>query len=94
MTAGKGLLRGLGAAALATGVLAAPAPARAAEDYQAPFVALTELDASGQPVVYPIPYGATPKPAGGAIVLGVTNVGPAPLPGAVVEIRSESRRRR
>ena len=77
----KTILRAAGAAFLTAGVLAVPSVAHAAED--APlFGALTERDAAGKSVVYPIRPGESVP-----VVLGVTNRGTAPSAGVVVNVR-------
>ncbi len=77
----KTILRAFGAAFITAGVLAVPSVAQAADD--APlFGALTERDAAGKSVVYPIRAGETIP-----VVLGVTNRGTAPSDGVVVNVR-------
>lgn len=72
----------LSAAVLVTGVLALPAPALAAPD-TAQLAALTEVDpATGRNRAFDVRPGEV-----GTSVLGVANVGTAPLSGVVVQIR-------
>ncbi|MEU8236056.1 LPXTG cell wall anchor domain-containing protein [Actinoplanes sp. NPDC048967] len=78
----KTILRALGAAFVTAGVLAVPSVALAAEDVPL-FGALTERDANGRSVTYPIHRGETIP-----VVLGVTNRGTAPSAGVVVNIRT------
>ena len=78
----KTILRALGAALVTAGVLAVPSVALAAEDVPL-FGALTERDANGRSVTYPIHRGETIP-----VVLGVTNRGTAPSAGVVVNIRT------
>ncbi|GAA3902529.1 hypothetical protein [Actinoplanes auranticolor] len=77
----KTILRALGAALVTAGVLAVPSVAQAADDVPL-FGALTERDANGRSVTYPIHRGETIP-----VVLGVTNRGTAPSAGVVVNIR-------
>jgi hypothetical protein len=78
----KTILRALGAALVTAGVLAVPSVAQAADDVPL-FGALTERDANGRSVTYPIHRGETIP-----VVLGVTNRGTAPSAGVVVNIRT------
>ncbi|WP_433719715.1 LPXTG cell wall anchor domain-containing protein [Actinoplanes sp. CA-051413] len=77
----KTILRALGAAFVSAAVLAVPSVAQAADETPL-FGALTERDANGHSVTYPIRAGETIP-----VVLGVTNRGTAPSPGVVVNIR-------
>jgi len=77
----KIILRTLGAAFLTAGLLAVPSVAQAADDV--PLLgALTERDAAGKSVMYPIHQGETVP-----VVLGVTNRGAVPAKGVVANIR-------
>ncbi|MDZ5442388.1 LPXTG cell wall anchor domain-containing protein [Micromonospora sp. 4G57] len=83
MTARLSARLALGAAVLATGVTALPAPALAGPD-TATLAAVTEQDpATGRNVKYPVKPGEV-VPAS----LGVTNLGDAPVNGVVVQVRA------
>ncbi|GIF11654.1 hypothetical protein Ate01nite_16860 [Actinoplanes teichomyceticus] len=75
-------MRTLGAAALTAMALAVPSTARAADE-EPLFAALSERNAAGKVTTHPIRPGETVP-----VVLGVANVGSAPAPGVIVNIRT------
>ncbi|GIE96569.1 hypothetical protein [Paractinoplanes rishiriensis] len=75
------LLMRAAAAAASVVAFAVPAPAQAAPT-SVTLAAVTELNAAGKPVAYPVKPGET-----GKAVLGVVNLADEPLAGVVVEVR-------